>query len=124
MIKPIKNNNDLQQAIERINQLCGCPKDTVESDELEVLMVLVEEYENRICPTAAPDPISVIRERMNDLGLAQKDLVPAIGHRSTVSEILSGKRELTVNMIRNLSALLRVSPKALIPSSASVPKSA
>jgi HTH-type transcriptional regulator/antitoxin HigA len=115
MIKPIKNDHDLQDAIERISQLFGCPKDTAESDELEVLMVLVEEYENRICPIAAPDPLSVIRERMKDLGLAQKDLIPAIGHRSTVSEILAGKRELTVRMIRNLSVLLRVAPQALFP---------
>src|SRR5437588_920265 len=115
MIKAIRNDEDLARAAERINQLFGCPAKTPDADELEVLMVLVEEYENRFYPIPDADPIVVIEERMKDVGLAPKDLVPAIGHRSIVSEILAGKRALTVKMIQNLSELLRVSPEVLFP---------
>ena len=115
MIKPIRNDGDLHEAIERINDLFGCPQDTPEADELEVLMVLVEEYENRFYSVDDPDPATVIKERMLDLGLSPKDLVAAIGHRSVVSEILSGKRGLTVRMIQNLSQILRVPPQVLLP---------
>lgn len=114
-IKPIRNDEDLHGAVERINALFGCPANTPEADELEVLMVLVEEYEDRVHPVDEADPIGVIKERMKDLDLAPKDLVPAIGHRSTVSEILTGRRSLTVRMIQNLSELLRVPPQALFP---------
>lgn len=86
----------------RIDDLFECAQGTPEHDELELLVMLVESYEDRAFPLDLPDPISAIRFRMEQEGLSPKDLVPFIGSRSRVSEVLSGRRTLSLSMIRAL----------------------
>lgn len=87
---------------------------TDESDDLELLSVLIEDYEKNKYPVEAPDPIDAILFRMEEKGLKQADLVPYFGTRSRVSEILSRKRPLTVPMIRALAIGLGISTDTLI----------
>jgi HTH-type transcriptional regulator/antitoxin HigA len=82
--------------------------DTVEFDELDVLVTLVEVYEEKHYFIDAPDPISAIKFRMEQEDLQQKDLIPIIGDKSIVSKVLKGQRKLTVEMIRNLHEQLKI----------------
>ena len=108
MIKPIKNESDYDVALERIDQLMDASKNTPEGDELEVLALLVEQYE------ASHYPIEAIRFRMEQFGLQDKDLVKYIGRSGRVSEILNYKRKLTLPMIRKLHAGLKIPTESLI----------
>lgn len=87
---------------------------SAEAERLELLSVLIEAYENQKFPIEAPDPISAILFRMQEQGLRQADLIPYFGTRSRVSEVLSKKRPLTVNMIRALSSGLGISTETLV----------
>ncbi len=100
---------EIQQLIEQAPQT-----GTEAAEYLELLSVLVESYENQKYPIEAPDPISAIHFRMQEQGLRQADLIPYFGTRSRVSEVLSRKRPLTVNMIRALSSGLGISTETLI----------
>jgi len=113
-IKPIRSREDLNAALERLNVLFGSQVGTAEADECEILMALVEHYEDRSYPDPPLDPIEAIKVRMLELGLKQRDLVPAIGNVTGVSLILSGKRQLTVSMIRKLSPLLKLPISVLV----------
>lgn len=113
-VKPIRTEQDYAAALERLSLLFDAPTGTPESDEADVWAVLVDEYEQRHYPIEAPDPIEAIKIRMEDMQLKQKDLVEAIGGKSRVSEVLSRKRKLTVDMIRNLTIRLNLSAQALI----------
>jgi HTH-type transcriptional regulator/antitoxin HigA len=85
-----------------------------ESDEADILGLLIDEYENKHFPIEAPDPIIAIKIRMEELNLKQVDLIDIIGGKSRVSEILNKKRKLTLEMIRNLNQKLNLSPNILI----------
>ena len=85
-----------------------------EGDELDVLATLVVDYEAQHFPIAPPDPITAIEFRMEQQGLSRKDLEPMIGSRARVSEVMTGKRPLTLEMIRRLSAELGISADVLI----------
>ncbi|MBW1744535.1 MAG: ImmA/IrrE family metallo-endopeptidase [Deltaproteobacteria bacterium] len=98
----IKNEEDYGKALSRIEQLMDAEPGTAEMDELELLTALVEMYEERHFPISRPDPIDAIKFRMEQLGLGQKDMVPFIGTKSKVSEVLNGKRPLTLAMMRGL----------------------
>jgi HTH-type transcriptional regulator/antitoxin HigA len=113
-IRPIKNDADYQQALERLDIIFDAKSGTPESDEADILGSLIDEYEKKYFPIEAPDPIEAIKIRMEELQLKQVDLVDAIGGKSRVSEILNRKRKLTVDMIRNLSSKLHLSPGLLI----------
>lgn len=112
--KLIKTENDYQRALERFELLFDAPLGTPESDEADILALLIDEFENKNYPIDAPDPIEAIKIRMEEMQLKQIDLVEAIGGKSRVSEILNRKRKLTVEMIRNLTTRLNLSPTALI----------
>ena len=114
MIKPIKNESDYDAALERIDQLMDASKNTPEGDELEVLALLVEQYEASHYPIDLPDPIEAIRFRMEQFGLQDKDLVKYIGRSGRVSEILNYKRKLTLPMIRKVHAGLKIPTESLI----------
>lgn len=88
--------------------------DTPEGDELDVLVTLIESYENRVYPINAPDPIEAIRFRMEQLGMSNKDLEPFIGSSGRVSEVLNYKRNLSITMIRNLNTGLKIPLENLI----------
>jgi HTH-type transcriptional regulator/antitoxin HigA len=113
-IKPIKTELDYQVALKRFELLFDAPMGTPESDEADILALLIEEFENKNYPIEVPDPIEAIKIRMEEMQLKQVDLVDAIGGKSRVSEILNRKRKLTVEMIRNLTTRLNLSPNALI----------
>ena len=113
-IKLIKTNADYQKALKRLEEIFDARRGTPESDEADILGLLVDEYENKHFPINAPDPIEAIKIRMEDLNLNQSDLADALGGKNRVSEILNRKRRLTLEMIRNLSKLLDLSPGLLI----------
>ena len=112
--KLIKTETDYQLALERFEILFDAPIGTPASDEADILALLIDEFENKNYPIDAPDPIEAIKIRMEEMQLKQIDLVEAIGGKSRVSEILNRKRKLTVEMIRNLTTRLNLSPTALI----------
>lgn len=103
-MKILKTAKDHQQALKLLEELMRSdpPDDSPKSDEIELLAFLIETYEKANIPIPPPDPIDAIRFRMDQMGLAQQDLVPYIGSKSRVSEVLSGKRPLTLSMIREL----------------------
>jgi len=102
-IKPIRTEQDYDAALARIEEIWNAEAGTPESDELDVLAVLVEAYEEEHHPIDPPDPIEAIKFRMEQMGLTRKDLEPFIGHRGRVAEVLNRKRVLSIEMIRNLS---------------------
>ncbi|MEX2568139.1 MAG: transcriptional regulator [Cyclobacteriaceae bacterium] len=113
-LRPIKSESDYQKALERLGRIFDAPVGTLESDEADILGLMVDDYEKKHYPIDAPDPIEAIKIRMEELQLKQKDLVNEIGGKSRVSEILNRKRKLTVEMIRNLTIKLNLSPGLLI----------
>ncbi len=113
-IKPIKTEADYQLALSRLEVIFDAPIGTPESDEADVLVLLIDDYEKKHYPIEAPDPIEAIKIRMEELQLKQIDLVDEMGGKSRVSEVLNRKRKLTVEMIRRLTARLNLSPEALI----------
>ncbi len=115
-LRVIKTKEDHEAAMRDIETLAqrDLKPDTSEVNRLEVLATLVEAYEKAHFPIEKPDPISAIRFRMEQQGLSQADLVPFLGSRSRVSEVLSGKRRLSLRMIRALSDGLGISANILI----------
>ena len=113
-IKPIKTEADYQNALSRLEIIFDAKSNTPESDEADILGLLIEEYEKKHYPIAPPDPIEAIKIRMEEMHLKQTDLIDAIGGKSRVSEVLNRKRKLTVGMIRNLTTKLNLSSSLLI----------
>jgi len=112
-IKPIKSEKDYITTLNQIESLMDAKPNTPQMDELEVLTTLVEAYEAQHYTIDAPDPIEAIKFRMEQEGLKQKDLVPIVGSKSRVSEILNKKRKLTIEMIRNLHKQLHIPIESL-----------
>ncbi|MBK7937677.1 MAG: transcriptional regulator [Lewinellaceae bacterium] len=112
-IKPIKSEQDYECVLARLDAIFDAPADTPEGDEAEILTLLVEHYENEHHFIDAPDPIEAIKIRLQEMNLRQSDLVGIIGGKSRVSEVLNRKRKLSVEMIRQLSAKLKL-PTALL----------
>lgn len=113
-IKPIKTVEDNRAALARIEQLWDADPNTPEGDELDVLATLVEAFEEEHYPIAPPDPIEAIKFRMDQQGLKDKDLVPFLGQRSRVTEVLSRQRRLSITMIRKLNKGLKIPLDSLI----------
>jgi HTH-type transcriptional regulator/antitoxin HigA len=113
-IKAIKTEQDYDNALERLEVIFHAEVDTPDGDEAEVLSILIEKYEEEYYPIGMPDPIEAIKFRMEQMGMKQKDLAEAVGFTSRVSEILSGKRKLTLGMIRKLSATLNIPTEVLV----------
>ena len=113
-IKLIKTAIDYQQALKRLEVIFDSAIGTPESDEADVLGLMIDDYEKKHFPIEAPDPIEAIKIRMEEMQLKQIDLINEIGGKSRVSEILNRKRKLTVDMIRKLTARLNLSPGLLI----------
>ncbi len=119
MIKPIKSKRDHESALERIYELMqmNLTKGSSKSDELEVLSILVKHYEDVHFPIPKADPVSAIRFRMEQMGLSESELTELLGYRSRKSEILSGKRKLSLIMIRKLHEILHIPADILIQAS-------
>lgn len=113
-IKLIKTEEDYKEALKLADELFDAKADTPEGDKLELIVTLIEIYEKEHFPIDNPSPLEAIKFRMDQMGLLPKDLVPFIGSKSKVSEILSGKRTLSLNMIRQLAAGLDIPVEVLI----------
>ncbi len=113
-IKLLKSEADYKLALKRLEEIFDAPIGTHDSDEADILGLLVDEYEKKHYPIETPDPIEAIKIRMEEMQLKQVDLVDVIGGKSRVSEVLNRKRKLTIEMIRNLTKRLNLSPDLLI----------
>ena len=113
-INPIHNEKDYQNALERLEQVFDSKKGSEQGDELEILSILIDKYENENFPIGMPDPIEAIKFRMEQMGMKQKDLAEIVGFKSRVSEILNKKRKLTLEMIRKLNVTLHIPTEVLV----------
>ncbi|MGB5205005.1 helix-turn-helix domain-containing protein [Eudoraea sp.] len=113
-IAPIRNEKDYQKALKRLEVIFDAKKGTEKGDELEILSILIDRYENQNFPIGMPDPIEAIKFRMEQMGMKQKDLAEVLGFKSRVSEILSKKRKLTLDMIRKLNTTLHIPTEVLV----------
>jgi HTH-type transcriptional regulator/antitoxin HigA len=116
LLKPIKNEIDYNNALIRVDELMELNPDlgTKESDELEVIVMLIEKYEEKEWMISEPDPIEAIKVRMEQMHLKQKDLIPYIGNKSKVSEVLNRKIGLSLTMIANIATGLHLPLESLI----------
>ena len=116
MLKPIKNDVQYEDALARIYELMqkSLKPESKESDELEVLSILVKEYELDHYPMPKLSPLEAIRFRLEQMGMSEAQLSDILGYRSRKSEILSGKRKLSLTMIRKLNEVLHIPAEVLI----------
>ena len=116
MLKPIKSESQYEEALERVYALLqkNIKPESKESDELEVLSLLIKEYEKVHYPVAPPDPLDAIRFRLDQMNMSEGELSEILGYRSRKSEILSGRRKLNLAMIRKLVAQLHIPAEVLI----------
>ena len=114
MIKPIKTEQEYNQGMARLEKIFDAKKGSREGDELEVLGILIEKYEEEHFPIGFPDPVEAIKFRMEQLGYNQADLAKGIGLKSRASEILNKKRKLTLAVIRKLHDKLNIPTEVLI----------
>ncbi|ACN18058.1 putative transcriptional regulator (plasmid) [Desulforapulum autotrophicum HRM2] len=113
-IKPIKTKTDYTEALQAVENLMHAKIDTPDGDSLDVLVTLIEAYEEKHYPILPPEPVEAIIHQMESQGLSRKDLIPFLGSRARVSEILNKKRALSINMIRKLQNGLGISAEILI----------
>lgn len=118
MLKPIKNEMQYDEALERVYSLMqkNIKPDSKQSDELEILSLLIKEYENEHYPIPKPNPLEAIKFRLEQMNIPESELSEILGARSRKSEILSGKRKLSLSMIRILKEKLNIPAEVLIQS--------
>jgi HTH-type transcriptional regulator/antitoxin HigA len=119
--KVIKTEAEYKATLARIEAIFDAKPGTAKGDELELLLLLVETYEDQTYPIDLPDPIAALRFRMDQEGLKPKDLIPYIGSKSKVSEVLSGRRALSLTMIRKLVAGLHFPAEVALRETKSAP---
>ncbi|MES2110716.1 MAG: helix-turn-helix domain-containing protein [Bacteroidota bacterium] len=115
--KILKTESEYKIALKRTIELFHADENTPEGDELDLLLLLVKDYEDKHYHIPDPDPIEVIKLRLEEKGLKQKDLEPIIGSKGYVSQVLSGKKELTLKMVRGLHSFLGISADILLATS-------
>jgi len=113
-IQPIKTETLYDTALAEIDRLWGSPEGSPAGDRLEVLLVLVENYEAQHYPIAPPDPVEAIKFRMAQMNLTRKDLEPFIGSRASVMEVINRRRSLSLPMIRKLHHSLHIPLESLV----------
>lgn len=116
MLKPIKTEQQYDDALARVYELMqlDVEEGSAVSDELEVLSILIKDYELANHPIPSPNPLEAIRFRLDQMGMSEKELADILGYRSRKSEILSGKRKLSLAMIRKLNEVLHIPAEVLI----------
>lgn len=107
-VKIISNDAEYKEALKRFHSLFLAKQGTQESDEADLLALVIEKYESENYEIEDPDPIEYIKYKMEKMGLKPKDLVPAFGSYSRVSEVFSRKRKLTVKMIKNIHLMMHI----------------
>lgn len=113
-IEAINNDADLDAALERIGELLRCAKDSPEEEELRFLSDLVEAYEAIHYPIPAPTPAGAIKCRLEDLSLNKYDLIPLIGSREAVDEVLAGEMSIAPEMAQGLHQMLGIDLELLL----------
>ena len=113
-MKIIKKESEYKKALTKMEKLFNAKPNTPKGDELELLSLLIEKYEQEKYPIDMPDPIEAIKFRMEQMGYTQNDLAKIIGLKSRASEILNRKRPLTLEMIRNLHEKMNIPTQVLI----------
>ena len=113
-IAPIKNQRDYRRALKEVEGLMTARRNSPEGDRLDVLVTLVEAWERKHYPLDLPDPVEAIKYHMDQSGLAPRDLIPFIGNRNRVHEVLNRKRPLTLKMIWRLHRGLGIPAESLI----------
>ena len=113
-IHPVKTEADYESALEEIDRLWGSPEGSADGDRLDVLLVLVEDYEAKHHAIDLPDPIEAIKFRMEQMNLTRKDLEPIIGSRGRVSEVFNRRRSLSLPMIRRLHSSMHIPWESLV----------
>lgn len=119
-IYPLHTEADYNNALSRIDEIFDAKPGTPQGDELEVLGILIDEFEKRQFPIASPDPVEAVKFRVEQLGLTQTDLAKMIGSKSRASEILSGKRSLSLRIIRLLNQKLNIPAEILLQEESTV----
>ena len=113
-IKPIRGEADYERALRRVEELWNSPEGSAGSDELDILAILIEAYEQEHYPIELPDPIEAIKFRLEQKGKNSSALIGVIGQRTRVYEVMQGKRPLSLNMIRNLHQEFDIPAEVLI----------
>lgn len=116
-VRPIRTEADYDDALAEVEQLWGSKPGTPDGDRLDVLLILISDYESKHHPIDPPDPVDAIKFRMEQMNLTRKDLEPLIGSRGRVAEVLNRRRPLSLSMIRNLHRKLHIPLESLIDSS-------
>jgi HTH-type transcriptional regulator/antitoxin HigA len=110
----LKSSKDYEMALDRLDKLFDALPGSPEDKEADLLVLLIEKYEDEHFPIPDPDPVEAIKFIMEQNSLKQQDLVGIIGDKTTVSKVLKKKRKLTLDMIRNLNSMLQIPFDALI----------
>ena len=113
-IKPIRNDDDLKAVFRRLESIFQATEGTLEADERDVLVTLIEAYEQKHYPIGPADPVEAIKFRMEQQNLTPKDLEPYIGSSGRVSEVLNRKRRLSLQMVKKLHVGLRIPFESLL----------
>jgi HTH-type transcriptional regulator/antitoxin HigA len=113
-LKLIKTDEDYKQALARLEEIFDALPNTKEGDELEILSILIEKYEEKHYKIEFPDPIEAIKSRMEQMGISQTELSSIVGLKSRASEILNRKRKLTLEMIRKINDALKIPLEVLV----------
>lgn len=113
-LRPIKSEEEYKSALSHMEEIFHAEEGTEDGNEAEILMLIIEDYEEKYHPIGNPDPIEAIKFMMEQKDLKQKDLAEILGYRSRVSEVLSGKRKLNLEMIRKLHEKLNISYETLM----------
>jgi HTH-type transcriptional regulator/antitoxin HigA len=113
-IKPIRNDDDLKKAFRRLEKIYQAEEGTAQADERDVLVTLVEAYENMHYDFGPADPVEAIKFRMEQQGLTPRDLEPYIGPSGRVSEVLNRKRPLSLRMVKRLHDGLKIPYESLL----------
>ncbi|MBS9524392.1 helix-turn-helix domain-containing protein [Litoribacter ruber] len=114
IVKVLKNEEEYQMALSRLEEIFHAPANTPEGDEAELLVLLIEKYEEEFYPIDPPNPLDAIKFRMEQLGMDNKDLADILGYKSRVSELFKGKRKLSLTMIKNLHHKLNIPYESLL----------
>ena len=114
-LKLIKTQEDYQKALKRLDKIFHAKKGTKEQEELEILIMLIQKYEDEtVGEFPDPDPIEAIKFKMEQMEMTQKDLAEVVGLKSRASEILARKRPMSIKIIRKISQALSIPADILI----------
>jgi len=118
--KVLKSEPEYKEALERTIEIFHADDGTIEADELDLLLVLIKDYEDKHIHIPSPDPLEVIKLKMEEKGLKMKDLESIIGSKGHVSSVLSGKKELTLKMVKRLHEFLGIPAEVFISTNKTV----